>query len=73
MKTQINSRWILINGDIYSINFRISIGELLEFFDSEKKDLIIEYNQKILSKEEFDNTFLKNFDKLELISVVGGG
>ncbi len=35
--------------------------------------LIIELNQKIIQKENFDHVFLNNGDKIECITFVGGG
>lgn len=64
---------ILVNGEYYLIKFAITINEFLEFFDTDKKQFIVEYNQKILSKALFNDIFLKPYDKLELITIVGGG
>lgn len=64
---------ILLNGEYYLIKFPITINEFLGFFYTDKKQYIVEYNQKILSKSLFDEIFLKAYDKLELLTIVGGG
>lgn len=72
---QINNypKWFLLNGDTYISNYSLSLLDLLKFLNLENDHLIIEYNQKILIKYVQKSTFLTNFDKIEFVSIVGGG
>ncbi|MGN8914398.1 sulfur carrier protein ThiS [Anaerofustis butyriciformans] len=51
----------------------ISLKELLEKcnFDSEK--VAVELNEEIISKKDFDKIKIKDNDKIEVVSFVGGG
>lgn len=51
----------------------ISLKELLEKcnFDSEK--VAVEINEEIISKKDFDKIKIKDNDKIEVVSFVGGG
>lgn len=63
-----------INGEF--IEFYESIN-LLDFVEKEKKlnqnSIVIEYNRKVLKKEEWKNTFIKDGDEIEIVHFVGGG
>ena len=65
--------WILINGQTYIVNRNASIIDILKFLISKETDVIIEYNHKILFRENYKTTKIKEFDKLEFITIVGGG
>lgn len=74
MRNQNNtSVWIILNGKTYVVKFKLTILELLEFLNSDRPEVIVEYNQKFLMKNLFDKTFISNGDRLELITLVGGG
>lgn len=51
----------------------ISLKELLVKcnFDSEK--VAVELNEEIISKKDFDKIKIKDNDKIEVVSFVGGG
>lgn len=51
----------------------IFLKELLEKcnFDSEK--VAVELNEEIISKKDFDKIKIKDNDKIEVVSFVGGG
>ncbi len=63
-----------VNGEDFSTDKELTI---LEFIEKEKrldtKGIVIEYNGKVLKKEEWDKTYLKDGDNLEIVSFVGGG
>ena len=71
--TSFPKMWIFINGNIYVLKSPLTIQELLEWLNFDHTPLIIEYNQKILSKTTLNSIFLQNLDRLELITIVGGG
>lgn len=63
-----------INGEF--IEFYEPIN-LLDFVEKEKKlnpnAIVIEYNRKVLKKEEWKNTFINEGDEIEIVHFVGGG
>jgi thiamine biosynthesis protein ThiS len=65
--------WILINGEVYVINHKVPLFDLFEFLQKTTPGLITEHNQKILSKEASKKTILNNFDRIEFVTIVGGG
>jgi len=50
-----------------------NISELLGGLNLNKDTVAIELNKSIVHRENFDNTILKDNDKLEIVTVVGGG
>ena len=73
MKTDSKNVNVLINGESKAIPHNCSILKLLELYKISKDRVVIELNQNILKKEEFDLTNLKENDKLEIVTFVGGG
>lgn len=65
--------WILINGEVYVINYKVALYDLFQFLQKTTPGLITEHNQKILSKEASKKTILNNFDRIEFVTIVGGG
>nr|YP_010478984.1 Thiamine biosynthesis protein [Lietzensia polymorpha]UVI61289.1 Thiamine biosynthesis protein [Lietzensia polymorpha] len=76
MTNEINSPsgiWILINGQVYIINYKVSLDDLFQFLQKIKPGLITEHNQKILSQEASKKIFLSHLDRIEFVTIVGGG
>ena len=65
--------WILINGEVYVINHEVSLFDLFEFLGNMKPGLISEYNQIIVTTETSKKTILNNLDRVEFVTIVGGG
>jgi len=63
---------VTVNGkqlDIAGKNF----GEYLSECGYDRNRIATELNGNILTKSEYDNTILKDNDKVEIVSFVGGG
>lgn len=65
--------WILINGEVYVINYPIHLANLFEFIGDKKPGLITEYNQIIARPELAKKIVLNNLDRIEFVTIVGGG
>ena len=65
--------WILINGEVYVINYPIHLVNLFEFIGDKKPGLITEYNQIIARPELKKKIILNNLDRIEFVTIVGGG
>ena len=76
MKNELYSsseNWILINGEVYATNYTVNLGQFFEFLDINNSGLITEYNQVILKPDLSTKIFLNPFDRIEFVTIVGGG
>ena len=64
---------IILNNDEQVVLENISVSELLEKFKINHEYMAVEVNQTIVPKSKYDNFRLKENDKVEIISAVGGG
>lgn len=64
---------IKVNGQEESLEQEIKLIEFLESKGLELDRLVIEYNKRVVSGEEWDDIILKDQDSLEVLRFVGGG
>lgn len=66
---------VFLNGSKYKIymNKTSQLVDILEFFNHEKQLIIIEQNGKIQNKLNNKPHYFKHKDKIEIITIVGGG
>lgn len=66
---------IFFNGDSYRFqSYKIfTLEDFRIFLNYKKKLIIIEYNGKIISSKNWNQISLKNKDKIEILTIVGGG
>lgn len=50
-----------------------SVQDMLNSLNVSKNKVIVELNLKILPKEEYDKTTLREEDEVEIVAFVGGG
>lgn len=62
-----------LNGQKYITSDNVTISDLIAYFDYNKSLLVVEYNQFICSKTQCDKIFIQENDKIEIVSIVGGG
>lgn len=63
----------LLNGQEYSTEYDLTILELIHYFDYNTSLLVLEYNNLICNKKNWPNTFIETNDKIEIVTIVGGG
>jgi len=51
----------------------LSLLDLILYFNYNKSLLVIEYNNVICNKKNWDKIFITNDDKIEIVTIVGGG
>ena len=61
------------NGQKYRTKQLITLNDLLNYFDYQSSLFVLEYNNFICNKEEWKRIYIQSNDKIELISIVGGG
>nr|YP_009398138.1 thiamin biosynthesis protein S [Gredgaria maugeana]ARW67324.1 thiamin biosynthesis protein S [Gredgaria maugeana] len=64
---------ILINGDPFNCYYSMSLFDILKYLDIDINNVIVEYNNDIINKIQFNSLFFKPNDSIEIISIVGGG
>ena len=69
--TQLKTFWL--NGSKYSVNRSVTLLELLDYFNYDNSLLVLEYNNKICNKINWDKLYIQENDKLEIVTIVGGG
>ena len=66
---------INVNGEerLIKSNESISLNETIKLLGYSSNTVVVELNKLIINSEEWENKFIKNGDKLEIVSIVGGG
>lgn len=65
---------IVLNGKTIELPQEInSISDLLHYYNLENRIVVVEVNQEITYKEQYDSTILSDKDRIEIIHFVGGG
>jgi len=62
-----------LNGEKYYITNPITLLEIIHYFNYNTSLLVLEYNNSICNKKNWNKIFLSNNDKIEIITIVGGG
>lgn len=64
---------LVVNGESREVEKDTTVAALLEELGSPPERAAIELNLQIIDKQEYARTVLKDGDRLEIISFVGGG
>ena len=64
---------ITVNGKEIQMKQSISVAAYLENAGYQMKRIAVELNGDILTKYEYSDTMLKDGDRLEVVTFVGGG
>ena len=67
------AKQFILNGEISTTETNITLLDVLTYFDYNDSLLVLEYNNFICEKTKWNTTFLKHSDKIEIVSIVGGG
>ena len=67
------SRQFYLNGQTYLTSYPLTLLELLMYFNYDDSLLVLEYNKSICNKTNWSKTFIVNNDKIEIVTIVGGG
>jgi thiamine biosynthesis protein ThiS len=66
-------KYFSLNGETYLTFQEITLFDLVLYFNYNDSLLVLEYNNLICEKNRWKKTFLKHSDKIEIVSIVGGG
>jgi sulfur carrier protein len=64
---------ITVNGEARDVTADATIGTLLDSLGLNPKVTVVQRNDDIVSRDEYDTTQLYEGDALELVRFVGGG
>ena len=66
---------IRVNGEerLIQSNESISLNETIQLLGYSSNTVVVEVNKLIINSEEWEDKYIKNGDKLEIVSIVGGG
>jgi|TARA_B110000305_G_scaffold172289_1_gene190349 sulfur carrier protein len=64
---------IILNGEKISVLLDINLKDLLGLKNIKEKNIVIEVNKEIISKNLWSNRNLEENDEIEIVTAVGGG
>ena len=67
---------IKVNGKEKNIqlqNDKVLLSDTLEFLGYKQNTVVVEVNDLIINSKKWESVLLKEGDKLEIVSIVGGG
>jgi len=67
------TRVFFLNGEKYSINNKVTLLELIHYFNYNTSLLVLEYNNSICNQKNWNEIQIENNDKIEVVTIVGGG
>ena len=67
------SKYFFLNGHEYFIDSKLTILEMVNYFNYNTSLLVLEYNSLICNKKNWNKIYLDNNDKIEIVTIVGGG
>ena len=62
-----------INGQKYSIYNELTLQKILNYLNYKNSIFVVEYNNIICNQNNWKNQKICNHDKIEIITIVGGG
>jgi thiamine biosynthesis protein ThiS len=62
-----------LNGEEYCTSEVINLLDLLSYFNYNSSLLVLEYNNFICNKKNWNAIFINDKDKIEIVTIVGGG
>jgi len=68
-----NLTTFFFNGEEYYITQQVSLSKLIEYFAYKSTLFVVEYNNFICNKNKWNEILIQNNDRIEIITIVGGG
>jgi len=62
-----------LNGQQYYTMHNLNLFELVNYFNYNTKLLVLEHNNLICNKKNWNNIYISNNDTIEIVTIVGGG
>lgn len=68
-----NKKKFFLNGEEFCSTRTVTLFDIITYFNYNSALLVIEYNYFLCPKENWNSIFIKNKDKIEIVTIVGGG
>ena len=62
-----------LNGEEFFSYKVLNLLDIIEYFNYNSSLLVLEYNNFICPKEKWNKIFINDKDKIEIVTIVGGG
>jgi thiamine biosynthesis protein ThiS len=62
-----------LNGERYYTTANITLLDVIHYFNYNSYLLVLEYNHSICSKKNWEKIYITDNDKIEIVTIVGGG
>lgn len=62
-----------LNGEKFCTLDDLTIFNITTYFNYNTSLLVLEYNNLVCNKKNWDKIFIQNNDKIEIVTIVGGG
>ena len=69
----ISSKFFFLNGQKYLTKSELTLLDLIKYFNYSTSLFVLEYNSLICNKKKWNQIRIKNNDKIEIVTIVGGG
>ena len=69
----IKFKYFFLNGQKYFTKSELTISDLVKYFNYNTSLFVLEYNSLICNKKNWNQIRIKNNDKIEIVTIVGGG
>ena len=74
LKKDINKlKTFFFNGQKYQTQANLKLIDLVYYFNYKKTLFVLEHNNRICDSQAWDKIYIRNNDKIEIITIVGGG
>lgn len=70
---EFNGMQITVNGETKTIDAGTTVAALLERFDLTPQRVAVEVNEQLVKRATFSETQLAEGDRIEIVTLVGGG
>ncbi len=64
---------IVVNGEETQLEERITVAGLVESLGLRARRVAIELNRDVLARERWQDTYVEDDDRIEIVQFVGGG
>ena len=69
----LQSNYFFLNGHKYVSNEKLTILEIIKYFNYSTSLFVLEHNRIVCNKENWGKIYINNNDKIEVVTIVGGG
>lgn len=69
----IQTKNFYVNGELYYTTYKITILDVLTYLNYDNSLFVLEYNNCISYQKMWSQIFINSKDRIEIVTIVGGG